>query len=206
MAQLLFLEEFEPTTPASHGGLGLQLQGANSKSAAVEAARVAAYEQGYSAGWDDAVNAAGKEQDKISTDFSHKLQDLSFTFYEAKSHVIHSLSPLLMAMVNKLLPELVAQAIGQKILEEILPLAELAAETPIQVVVAPCNRAALEPLLANATTAPLELVEETTLGPGQVFLRSGKFEKHIDLESAIQRISEAITSVETGNQEAFAHG
>ena len=206
MAQLFHLEEFELDGPAIFTDVGQYQPGTDAKPNAAEIIRVAAYEQGYSAGWDDASNAAGEDQTRIRADFSHNLQDLSFTFHEAKSHVIHSLSPLLLALVDKLLPKLVAQTIGQKILEEIIPLAELATETPIQLVVAPSNRAALEPLVAMATAYPLEISEEPTLGPGQVYLRSGKIEKHIDLEGVIQKISEAITAVEHDNQGAFAHG
>ncbi len=206
MAQLLRLEEFELDDPVNISGGGQFQLGTGVKPDTAEVARIAAYEQGYSAGWDDGSNAAGDDQTRMSTEFSHNLQDLGFTFHEAKSHVIHSLSPLLLALADKLLPELVARTLGQKILEEIIPLAELAAETPIQLVVAPSNRAALEPLLATATACPLEITEEPTLGPGQVYLRSGKIEKHIDLESVIQTLSDAIATVEQGSQGAFAHG
>jgi len=195
MAQLLHLEEFAPDAGGNPGNGGDN-----------DSQRLASYERGYQAGYDDAAVAATEDQTRISAEFSLNLQDLGFTFHEARSHVIRSLEPLLLALVEKLLPDLVAQTMGQRILEEIIPLAETAADTPIQVVVAPSCLAAIEPLLKSATTCPLELVEEPSLGPGQVFLRSGKFEKQIDMQSVLGAITDAMSALERENSGVFAHG
>lgn len=207
MAHLLHLEEFETTNPSFLRDAEMIQSTVGTADNAAEFSRLAGYEQGYTAGWDDASVAAKEDQARISADFSHNLLDLSFTFHEAKSHVVNSLGPLLLAIVDKMLPELVVQSLGQKILEEILPIAELAANAPVQIVVAPANRASLEPLLAAAdSTCPIELSEEPTLAVGQVILRSGQLEKQIDMDGAIARILEAISAVGLENQEAFANG
>ncbi len=164
------------------------------------------YEQGYKAGWDDSARMADEDQSKFSTEFAHNLQDLGFTFHEARSHVIHSMEPLLNALVEKFIPELMAQTLVPLILQELIPLVEDIADAPIQIVISPSNLIALEPLLTAATTCPLDLSEEPSLGPGQVFLRSGKIEKQIDLDSALATIANAITALGNNSDEAFAHG
>jgi len=204
MAQLFHLEEFEhQNSQTLSKGFAA---GAGASPGDGDSVRVTFYEQGYKAGWDDAAAAAGEDQAKIGAELSHNLQDLGFTFHEARSHVIRSMEPLLLALVEKLLPELFAETFAQRILEEIMPLADKAADAPIQVVIAPSNRASLEPILAAATTCPLELVDEPSLGPGQVFLRSGQLEKQVDLESAISAISDAIAAIGQEASGAFANG
>ena len=199
MAQLLRLEEFATDAPSGFGGTGAGAADSDTQ-------RMASYEQGYQAGYDDAARTASEDQTRISAELSLNLQNLGFTFHEARSHVIQSLEPLLLALVEKLLPELVAKTIGQRILEEIAPLAEMAADTPIQVVIAPSCRAAIEPLLTAASAYPLELINEPSLGVGQVFLRSGKHEKQIDMDSVLAAITDAMAALERENSGAFAHG
>ena len=202
MAQLFHLEEFEQWI--GNSGIG-KFSGSGAQGKESDTIRVTFYEQGYKAGWDDAVVASQQDQANISAELAHNLQDLGFTFHEARSHIIHSIEPLLQALVEKLLPELFAQTLAQRILDEIVSLVDQAADTPIQVVIAPCNLPILEPVLANAT-CPLELIEEPSLSAGQVYLRSGQIEKQIDLDSAISSISEALTALGQESTGAFAHG
>ena len=172
----------------------------------LEKTRLESYEAGYKAGWDDAAQAESNEQDRIGAEFARNLQDLGFTFHEARVHVMHALEPLLAGMVQRVLPKLVSETMGQTIIEELLPLATEAADTPIEVVVAPASRQALETLLTEATAVPVTLVEEPTLAQGQVFLRSGKTERHIDFASAIDRIGVAIEALYELNEKAFRNG
>lgn len=172
----------------------------------LEAARLAGYEAGYQAGWDDAAKAGDEAKDRIGAEFARNLQDLGFTFHEARSHVMKSLEPLLASMVEKVLPSLVSDTIGQAIIEEILPLAADAADTPIQVIIYPNGREMLDALLAQNTSVPIEVIEEDTLAEGQVYIRMGNTEKQIDLNGAVHRIGEAITDLYALNEKAINHG
>ncbi|GKY86673.1 flagellar biosynthesis protein [Sinisalibacter aestuarii] len=172
---------------------------------AAEQARLQGYEAGYQAGWDDAVRSEAEAQGRIGAEFARNLQDLGFTFHEARSHVMQALEPLLTGMVERVLPDLISRTIGQTIIEELLPLASAAADTPIQVVVSPASLPALEPMLA-ASTVPFDLVEEPTLAEGQVFLRSGRLERHIDFTRAVDQIGTAINGLYELNEKAFHNG
>lgn len=174
--------------------------------AEIEANRMAAYEQGYKAGWDDAVQSQSDDQSRIGVDFARNLQDLGFTFHEAKSHMMKSLEPLLTEVVSKVLPQLVSETLSQTILEELLPFAEEVSDVSVQIVVAPSGRAAIEALIDTSLTIPLEIIEEPSLADGQVYLRMGELEKKIDMNGAIERIGTAIKSVYTFNEEAMKHG
>lgn len=172
----------------------------------VEAAKVEAYDQGYQAGWDDAVRAQSQDKERIGADFARNLQDLGFTFHEARSHVINTLEPLLSEMISKVLPKLVDQTLGQTILEELLPLAEKASDSPVQIVVAVGKKAAIEALVDHSLTIPVEVQEEPTLTEGQVYLRLGELEQHIDMDGAIERIHDAINAVYSINEKALQYG
>ena len=172
----------------------------------MEAFRTEAYEQGYQAGWDDAVNAQSQDKTRIGAEFARNLQDLGFTFHEAKSHVIKTLEPLLTEMVTKVLPTLVSETLGQTIIEELIPFAEEASDAVVQIVVAQGCKSSIEAIIDTSLTIPLEIIEEPSLADGQVFLRMGELEKKIDMDSAIERIGEAINSIYALNKEALKHG
>lgn len=172
----------------------------------IEQSRMFAYEQGYKAGWDDAVRAEAEEQSRIGAEFARNLQDLGFTFHEARSHVMKALEPLLSEMVSKVLPELVSETLGQTILEQLLPMAEDASDMPIEVLVSPQSRPAIQQLIDETLTIPMEIIEEPSLAEGQVFLRMGEHEKKIDMDAAVEKIGQAINSVYALNEEALKHG
>jgi flagellar assembly protein FliH len=172
----------------------------------LEARRLAAYDQGYQAGWDDAVSAQSQDKDRIGAEFARNLQDLGFTFHEAKSHVMKTLEPLLSEMVTKVLPNLVSETLGQTIIEELIPFAEEASDAIVQIVVAPGSKSAIEAIIDTSLTIPMEILEETSLADGQVYLRMGELEKKIDMDSAIERIGQAIHSIYALNEEALKHG
>lgn len=172
----------------------------------LEALRTEAYEQGYQAGWDDAVNAQSEDKTRIGAEFARNLQDLGFTFHEAKSHVMKTLEPLLSEMVTKVLPNLVSETLGQTIIEELIPFAEEASDAVVQIVVASGCKGSIEAIIDTSLTIPLEIIEEPSLADGQVYLRMGELEKKIDMDSAIERIGDAISSIYALNEEALKHG
>lgn len=156
-----------------------------------EDARLQAYEQGYGAGWEDAVTAQTEDQSRIRADLARNLQALGFTYHEARNHVLRAVAPLLQDMIGQLLPQVAREALGPTVLETLLPMAEHLADAPVSVVLNPAARPAVEALLAQ-TALPVSFTEEPTLGEGQVYLRFGPAETHVDLDRATALISQAV--------------
>ncbi|HGG04004.1 MAG TPA: flagellar biosynthesis protein, partial [Aliiroseovarius sp.] len=122
MAPIFPLEEFKTESPTgSDAAQSGQTAGFTVED--LEQSRLAGYETGFKAGWDDAIRTETDEQARIGVEFARNLQDLGFTFNEARSHVMHALEPLLTSIVTTVLPKLVSETIGQTIVEELLPLA-----------------------------------------------------------------------------------
>lgn len=181
----LKLEVFE--TGEKPAGTTVVMQGSD-----LEEAQLASYEQGYTAGWDDATGAASDDQSRMRAELARNLQALSFTFHEARAHVLRALAPLLEEMIGHLLPELAREALAPVVLDTLMPLAEEMADAPISIVLSPAARPAVESLLEQAAGLPFTLKEEPTLGEGQVYLRLGDSETRIDLDRATAEIAAAV--------------
>lgn len=197
----LALEEFDAFA-AEHGAALPE----TIKRTVAEAERVAAYEQGYKAGWDDAAEAESKDQMRIGADFARTLQELSFTFHEARAHVIKSMEPLLREVVDTLLPKLVSETLCQTILEELRPMIAEGGDGPVEILVSPGSRPALEGLMAGFDTIAVRLTEETSLADGQAYLRLGHIERQVDLTGAMARITEAVHALYAINERTLKHG
>lgn len=159
---------------------------------ALEEARLASYEQGYTAGWDDSVAAQNEEKTQMAADLSHNLQSLNFTYHEARAHVLKGLEPLLVDLVEHFLPGMARSALAPIVLKVLLPLAETAADTPVQIMFNAASRDVIETLVEQANGPPFTLIEEPTLGEGQVFLRLGANETRVDLDGAIAEVKAAL--------------
>ena len=189
----LRLEVFD-TTSAGDGILQPLVE-----ATAVEEARVAGFEQGYTAGWDDAVAAQQGDQTRIRADLARNLQSLAFTFQDARSHVLQSLRPLMLEMINRLLPEVARAALAPTVLETLTPLAAELGDSPLTLVLNPAVRAQVEDLVAGATGLPMLIEEEPSLPEGQVYIRFGTSETKVDLSQVTDDIAAAVRAYFTLN-------
>ena len=159
---------------------------------ALEEAKLMAYDQGYGAGWEDAATAQSEDQTRLRADLARNLQSLGFTYQEARVHVLRAIEPLLLEMVNRLLPVLARDTLAPVVLEKLMPLAEEMAEAPVTLVLNPASRPAVEALLAQATGLPVTMLDEPSLSEGQAYLRLGASETHVDLDRATAEITAAV--------------
>lgn len=173
---------------------------------AIEEAKLAAYEQGYKAGWDDAASAQADDQTSIRADLARNLQALSFTYQEARSHILKALDPLLTEMVNRLLPEMARETLAPLVLEQVMPMAEDLADQPVTLVLNPAVRTPVETLIEQATGLPLTIEEEPTLAEGQVYVRLGTTEAKVDLTRVTSEIAAAVRGFFSLAQETPPHG
>lgn len=174
--------------------------------AALDEARTASYETGYSAGWEDAVSARTTDQSRMSEQVARNLQALSFSYHEARSHVLRRLEPLLKDMVARVLPDMARESLGHFVLESLRPVAAQMTDMPVTLTLNPASRAAVEAYLAEETSLPVRIVEEPSLSEGQVFLRFDDQEKRVDLDGVILAIAGAVDSFFHFEQQEKAHG
>ena len=107
-------------------------------------------------------------------------------------HVLRAIQPLIEEIVSHLLPKIARESLASVALEALMPLAGQMADAQVTLVLNPVSRAAVEALLEQATGLPLIIIEEPTLGEGQVYLRLGDSETRIDLDRATADIAIAV--------------
>lgn len=174
--------------------------------AVIEEAKLSAYEQGYKAGWDDAAAAQSEDQTRIGADLARNLQQLAFTYQEARTHILKAVEPLLEEMVNRLLPETARETLAPLVLEQVMPMADDLTDQPVTLVLNPAVRAAVENLIEQATGLPLNIEEEPTLPEGQVYIRLGGTEAKVDLTRVTAEIAAAVRGFFSLNEENITDG
>jgi len=200
MAQFKIFEDFGKLAPAAVDA-GPEL----SSETPMTEQRVAAFEEGYKAGWDDAARAQSSDREKIGADLASNLQELSFTYAEVRIQMLKAMEPLLKEMVETVLPQIAAENLGAMILQELNVALDDQVDVPVQIIIAPSNRASLDAVLPDEPGFPLEIRDEPTLGEGQVFMRIGKIEKQIDLMEVLDRASTAVNGFFEVTERAMAN-
>lgn len=173
---------------------------------AFEEARLAAFEKGYTAGWDDAIAAQEAEGARLRADIGQNLQDLSFSYHEARQHVLSALKPLLVDMAAKMLPAMARATLAQMVAEQLTPLAESLTSSPISVIANPGSLPVVQEVLGAQSSLPLVFVGEASLGEGQVYLKFAETETRVDLDGVIGLITDAIHTYFSATQQEPAHG
>lgn len=197
--RLIQLESFEVEVMAEAKKLAID-------HAEFEEARLAAFEKGYTAGWDDAIAAQEAEGAKLRADIGQNLQDLSFSYHEARLHVLSALKPLLFDMAAKLLPAMARVTLAQMVAEQLSPLAESLTSAPISVIANPRSLPVIQDVLSTQSGLPLVFVDEPSLGEGQVYLKFAETETRVDLDGVIGLITDAIQTYFSATQQELANG
>lgn len=185
MGQPLKLECFDTDTAAGPSLLVLP-------EARLEEERLQAFDKGYKAGWDDASTAHASQQASISQEFAGNLQRMAFTYHEARSTVLSEMEGILRGVIEKVLPNALRSSLGEMILERLWEVADTASDVPVEIVVAPENTERLNQLICGKVAPPVNVREEPSLGAGQAYLRLGRTESKLDLDSVLLEISGAV--------------
>jgi len=184
MAMPIRLETFqrseEPMTPGAQA------------SEALEEARLEAYERGYVAGWDDSCRQAEREALERRMAVERQIEALSFTYHEARGHVLRAMEPVLQAMLETVVPEAARAAVIPEVIAQLLPLAQTASEAPVTLRIGPGSRSAFEAAFQGLLLPPLEICESTELGPGQAEIAFEQKETRVDLAQAAEDLRGAI--------------
>lgn len=173
---------------------------------ALEDERLASFERGYQAGWEDASKAHAQEQGHIGADLARNLQDLSFTFHEAQAAILNNLEPLFQRLLNTVLPETAQDGLEARIVQELTTLSRELGGGRVIVSVAPAHAGRVEALLNDTTGLVVSVQADGTLGEGQAFLRLGQRERMIDIDAVLAEIQQRISTFFEATKEAQNHG
>jgi len=160
----------------------------------VEEAKLVSFEKGYTAGWDDAIDAKDKEVTNVSATLASSLEDLSFTYHEAQSQLMESLDPMFKVLTSAILPDTMAATFGHHIIDHLNEMAKSRINEPMEVVAAAGEGTAIRALLGDQTSLDVRVREDANLSTGQAQLRVGQSERELNSEALIDSIRESINA------------
>jgi flagellar assembly protein FliH len=160
----------------------------------LEEQKLASYEAGYQAGWDDSADSNRDAGTQISADFSQNIRDLSMTYHEAYGALMADIKPLVLQIVNSVLPEIGKETLGPRVLELIEAEISDAQQSAVLLFASPQDCAVLQPVVTQFDGAvEVALQPDDTLAAGQVHLRLGLGNEHeINTQALIDGIRTAV--------------
>ncbi len=154
----------------------------------LENLRATAFEAGYASGWDDAKTADEQARNRVQAEFERNVEAISFTYHEAVDRVRSELKAFIDALISEFLPEILPTALREHVRSELLSIAEKKIELPIEIVMSPNCSELVSELAEGDFASNMELVEDASLAPNQVFVRIGESEKEINLAPLISEL------------------
>lgn len=158
----------------------------------IEDIRLNAYEKGYVAGWDDHGQQDATDEADRRKAIERQLEHMTFAYHDARGHVLKAIEPLLMSILETVLPAVARASVVPLALEQLMPLAQTASEDPIVLQVARGTKEAYLAVFAGQVLPPLEIVEVDDLPDFAAKFASQSLETQIDLSHVAQRIQGAV--------------
>lgn len=180
-------EDFGSDDPA---GSGLRILSEE----ALEDHRLAAFEQGYSAGWEDAMAARDQERARVSAALARTLEDLSFTYHEVRGQLLKAIEPVFRSLTAAVLPEVMMRGFGHHVVEKLGDLSRERMAGPVRITVATGEGQGLRELLAPDLALRVTVAEDPALDEGAAIIRIGEREHEIDAPGLTAALSESIGS------------
>lgn len=172
----------------------------------IEAIRTAAYEAGYSSGWEDALKADQDSRRRIEAEFERNIQNLAFTYHEAVDRVRGEMKTFVEALIDGFLPEIMPDMLRAHVRSELLRIADAHAEAPIEIVASPDCRALVAEMLEAEFSLDIRLVEDESLAERQVFVRIAETEVEVNLAPLVTALRAQFGALTKPDQDASRHG
>lgn len=172
-----------------------------------EQLRETAYEQGYGAGWQDALSHMRNEDVLRATAAQEALQALAFGYHEARSALQDDYLRLLANMFDALLPDISGQLLTERVRTEVDALLAQGVPDRLTVHCAAAMRPALEKLFASQPTLKVDLKPVLDCPDAQIMLSISAQERVVDFSGFSNALRDAIDALLLPScQKESAHG
>lgn len=157
-----------------------------------EEERLAAFEKGYAEGYDDAARAIAEERAQVGAALAGRLQDLSFTYHEARVAILREVRELLEAVGDGVLPAMGHEGFGATLAEAVAEEIEGRAACSVAISVAPDAVDVVAPLMPEVQGFPVDLRGDADLGEGQAVIGFPDGERELDVGPVVTRALAAL--------------
>lgn len=180
-------QDFGTMTPAQVGKQSLSVD-------QIEDIKLQAFENGYKAGWDDAIGAQTESLTHVSAELAASLQSASFEYHELRATMNAATQSIMSEVVEKILPKMAQASLGVHIRDLVSSSIRESLDKPIEIAVGNGSEDAVRAVLTLDLQEPFTLVTDACLSPNQVVLRLGDGEAEINLDKTVADIASAITT------------
>jgi len=170
-----------------------------------EPALSSAYQDGYSAGKEDAVATAAQLQNQKTDDVLQALNDLEFTFAEAQENVLGAMGPLFNAIAEKVLPAIADHAFRSHLVQLLEDAAQKNAGEAFELVINPARCDAAQAIV-NAQEHPVRVSSDVSVGISAAWIRAPNQEERFDLDEMMGKISDMLGALESPHKRKNADG
>ncbi len=150
------------------------------------------YDLGYQAGWDEALSHAEKTNLMIGAQLARNLQDLTFTFAEARQATISEFDEVVELLVEKILPKIAHETLGLQIIDQLRESIFNEEHPQIQVVASPQDAPTIESVLESVPGVSTQVQIQADLPAGAVLWRMNEAEHQVDVPKLIQGIEKTL--------------
>ncbi|MGV6804956.1 MAG: ABC transporter ATP-binding protein [Ruegeria sp.] len=180
------LEDFSTTDPADTATLLMS-------DLELEEQRLAAFEKGYTAGWDDAIATDEQARARLSDMLSQNLEVAEITRQDALSQMQRALVPVFEAVSEQLLPGVVQAGLPLRLAPALQDIASQAISRPMVLSVPSGMAASVAPVVPQGNI-DIVLEEDPGLSAGQARLHLDDGGVEIDLGSLAEDIRDAVAA------------
>ncbi len=167
----------------------------------IEDLKLKAFEQGYGAGWDDAIKAQADSGKLLADTVQQSLLDARVTSEGAHQAFISATRPLLEGLIGKILPALADRTLPEHVAGLLVKAIEEASDLPVEIRVSPEQQGAVSRVLEDKMPENSKIIADESLAAGQACFALGTSEKQIDLPELISEISQAVEAFYNSVQE-----
>lgn len=157
----------------------------------LEEFRLSSFEAGYAAGWEDSLAAQGNEHKRLSSSLATNLEDLAFTYQEALNQMTLSVEPIILLLLENVIPQIMRENRAQYIVEQLKELVAQQTSNPVRISVAIGAGKSVSQLIGNVTGMPVEVIENPSFTEEQAEISIYQSSRQIDTKRMLGLMSES---------------
>lgn len=162
-----------------------------------------AFDDAYQQGFDAGRAAAEMDSATLGSALVQAINDIDFTYTEARAQLLKSLGPLFETLTATVLPHCVKTGFAGRLAEELGRAAAADTHSPIRIHIHPDQQIAVQ--LATEHLE-VEVHADPALGPHAAWIERGNTETQLELDRLLDRINEALGAIATPENRTTNYG
>ena len=161
---------------------------------------------GYGAGFAAGHAAARQEAASLETEFIKALDDIAFSYAEARRAVLQDLTPLFETIVERLCPLAAGDVFRAHALKALADAADADTDGPLCLYAHPEDTEALRGILNTGTVTHIDLIPDHTFPRHRLHIATAKAASTLDVTELLTSLETVLRSLVDINESEREHG